>query len=224
MIPDSNLMALRSSLPWIFLGWLTLAVSVALWAYSPETEAGALFVSRTTIGAVGSGMILMGLLLLARGRIANRYSHWLVIAFAAWLVEFTLRLSSILNENIDGVALRWLFSSTSCMAMGPGVLWLWDSLRPKGQGKLWVRSTRLFCVQLCAALSLVIAGFTHGVGALDAYHQVRELFSVLPGHALTWLVFAGPYCYLFLVIRQTARCVDKRTSPTEFLHGPPVRK
>lgn len=219
MIHDSNLLALRAGLPWVFLGLLGLGVSLGLWVFEPEREVGTLVAVRDTMGAVASGTCLMGLFLLARGRIARRFGGWLVLAFLAWLVEFTFRLSGLLLPQFDGVAVRWLAAATAGASLGPGILWLWDRRVPAGQRKLWVRSSRFFALQLCAALSLWIASRTHDMTTLAVYRRFLDATPAGLGHALSWALFVGPYAYLILAIRRSARSVDARANITEVLHG-----
>ena len=219
MIHDSNLQALRAGLPWIFLGFLGLAMSMGVWLLAPGSERGAIVTTSHTMGAVGSGLFLLGLLQFARARVARRFSGYLVFAFVAWLVEFTLRLNELVREGFDVSALRWLAAASSCAALSRGAIWLWDRNVPKFQRETWRTTGRLFAVQICASVSLWIASVANDLSALEVYWHIIDAIPLGFGEALVWLIFAGPYVHLFVSIRRTARCVDSRVSVTEMLHG-----
>lgn len=219
MIHDSNLQALRSGLPWIFLGFIGLALSLGLWLISPGSEQGAFLTTSNTLGAAGSGLFLLGLLQLARGRVARCFSGALLFAFAAWVAEFSLRMTELVSEDFDGAGLRWLSAALACTALGRGVIWLWDRNVPDSQRETWRRTSQLFAIQICAALSLCIASATHDMSTLAVYRRVTDAIPFGIGVGLVWLIFAGPYVHLYVSVRRTARCVNSRTSVTEMLHA-----
>ncbi len=217
MIHDSNLLALRSGLPWIFLGLLSLATSMGLWLVAPEGARGILVTTSDATGAVGSGMFLMGLLLLARGRIARRLSPFLVFAFAAWVSEFVLRMSRLVGGEFDSAALRWLCAAFACAALSRGMIWIWDRNIPEGQVETWTRTGQVFAVQVCAGLSLLIASSANDLTTLAVYRRIID--AVPLSSALVWLLIVAPYAHLLVSIRRTAKCVDSRVKVTEVLHG-----
>ena len=218
-VHDSNRIALRAGLPWVFLGLLGSGLALALWAWDPDRETGPLAALRDTLGAVASGTCLFGFFLLARGRIARRFNGWLVLAFFAWLVEFCGRLTGLLVAEFDAVALRWLCAAAAGLALGPGVLGLWDRNVPPGQVELWTRATRFFAVQTCAAVSLWIAAWAHDASSIEVYRRFLAWMPLGSGHAVSWVLFVGPFAYLLVAIRRSARWVDARASITEVLHG-----
>ena len=90
---DSNRRALRASLPLLLGGFLLLAVAAALVAVPsadalrPLVERLHLDLAATVVGALGSGLMLVGAAQIARAKIAGCYSLWLLAFFALWLGE-----------------------------------------------------------------------------------------------------------------------------------------
>jgi hypothetical protein len=235
MIADTNRRALRAALPWLFVGFLLLTFSIALWLLDQVPEdhwLAALPIGRANVvcGLLGSAAFLVGMIQLARALIRSRPSLALLAAVALWAVELVLRIHSAVSSPVDAagapiesteprgeLGARLLLAAGAMIALCSGMIWIWGSGSPRAPRAIWRGARRLFLAQLCAYSSLYVAALVHDRGLYEVFEDVRARVPLGLGWPLTWLVFALPFAALFLALKQTVAHAARRQSVAEIL-------
>lgn len=237
MIADTNRRALRSALPWLFVGYLLLAFSIGFWLLEYVTPAS--FVADVDRGAAvcgiaGSACIGVGLVQLARALVSAQPSPALLLAFVFWTIELALRIrafgttaqSAPSGAGADGAALalppvdplagvRLLLACATMIALATGMIWIFGSRMPRAPRDIWRNTRRAFAAQICGYLSLYVAAWWHARSARVVFEEVAA--SIPLGWAIAWVLFAGPYALLFLALKATVRHANRRQSAAEIL-------
>jgi hypothetical protein len=201
MAYESSRRALRGAILPILGGFLLMIVSVALWAAS--TDVRAIEVAAQIVGALGSGVLLMGALHLARASIDGRPSAWLLAFFVFWLAELALRLWTMagVEDPVRLRAVRILIGAAAMVSFASGVRRIWP------EGRTWSVTRWLFALQLTAVAGLTLTGVPAPGESLAA-----QSFK-----AAAWLAFALPYAHLILSIRRTVRWLSGGDTVAEIL-------
>jgi hypothetical protein len=186
--------ALRSALPPLFGGLALLAVSVVLFTTWPGVPA-------SVIGALGSGLLLIGAWQLARARVEGAASFALVAFFWLWLGELVLRLWTFAGagDPVRLLVLRAVLAAAALVGLSTGLLGIWRD------GDTWDRTRALFVFQLACIGAAFLVGLP-GAGGDNPTVQ-----------AVSWVIFVGPYAHLLFSLRRTARWVAARESVAEIL-------
>jgi hypothetical protein len=221
MSRDTNRNALRSGLPWAYLGFVVLVASIGLWLF----DAGALLKAlhpgtvSALLGVLGSVLFGVGLWAFARGRIARRTSPWLWVALFLWAGELVLRLRALLvgtgaadsgtagaaRASFDG--LRLLLVGGAMVALANGVLWLWRDRASDGVRLTWGATRVFFLLQVALV----------GLAAAAPSAQLEEHLGQRVWLVLAWIAFAAPWIALYAALRRTMRELGRQETPTEFL-------
>ncbi len=235
MIADTNRRALRAALPWLFVGFLLLTFSIALWLVDQAPSehwvaALPLGGANAACGMLGSAAFLVGMLLLARALIRSRPSLALITALVLWIGEFALRVVSSVSSSVDAAGIsverevpraelgaRLVLAAGAMIALCSGMIWIWGSGSPRAPRPIWRGARRLFIAQLCAYSSLYVAALVHGRGLYEVFEDVRSRVPLGLGWPLVWLVFALPFAALFLALKQTVAHAARRQSVAEIL-------
>lgn len=217
---DSNRRALRASLPLLLGGFALLAIATALVAVPaadllrPLVERLQFETLSAVLGALGSGLMLVGAAQLARAKIAGRYSLALLAFFALWLGEFLVRawMMASVEARFDLLLLRLLLAACSMVALSTGMTWIWDRNAPRNLLVSWRRTRGLFLFQLVVAPALALSGVvTAGGAGGDGTHELNTMGAAL------WLAFIIPYAHLLASLRRSVIGVSQRESVAEFL-------
>jgi hypothetical protein len=235
MIADTNRRALRAALPWLFVGFLLLTFSIALWLVDQapaEHWLAALPIGRANVvcGFLGSAAFLVGMVQLARALIRSRPSLALLAAVLLWAIEFALRIHSAVTTSVDAagapvdapepsgeLGARLVLAAGAMIALCSGMIWIWGSGSPRAPRAIWRSARRLFIAQLCAYSSLYVAASVHARGFYEVFEDVRSRVPLGLGWPLVWLVFALPFAALFLALKQTVAHAARRQSVAEIL-------
>ena len=198
MAHETSQRALRAALPPLFAGLLCLALSLGLWAL--PALPGLASALPPVIGAVGSGLVLVAALTLARTRLAGRPVPPFTVFFAFWLGELTLRLWSVTTaaDPFPLLAARLPLAALAMVALATGMRRVW----PKGRS--WSVTRALFVLQLLGLAGIALLGAPEG----DASATLR---------AAAWLGFVAPYAHLLVSLRRTVRWLAARESVAEIL-------
>lgn len=234
MIADTNRRALRSSLPWLFVGYLLLAFSIGLWLLEYASPANLLVEldrGAAICGIAGSACIGIGIGHLARAMVSAQPSPALWLALALWIGELVLRVRAfgapaVAAAEGSGAALplppvdplagvRLLLASATMIALATGMIWIFGSRMPRAPRDIWRNARRAFAAQVCGYLSLYVAAWWHARSARDVFEEV--VASVPLGWAIAWILFAGPYAVLFLALKATVRHANRRQSVADIL-------
>jgi hypothetical protein len=202
MAHETSQRALRAALPPLFAGFFFLALSVGLWAWpsQPELVSRAAPILGGVLGAVGSGLVLVAALTLARIRLAGRPVPPFSIFFALWLGELALRLWTLASDSdpFGLLAARLPLAALALTAMAAGMLRVWP------RGRTWSLTRGLFLLQLVGLLWIALLGAPGG----DASPTLRSL---------AWIGFVLPYAHLIVSLRRTVRWVTAKESVAEIL-------
>jgi hypothetical protein len=193
MAHETSQRALRAALPPLFAGFFLLAVSVGLWAWPSQPA----LVARAApiLGAVGSGLMLVAALTLARIRLAGRPVPPFTVFFALWLGELALRLWTLAS---DADPFGLLAARLPLAAMAAGMLRVWPA------GRTWSVTRALFLLQLLGLAGIALLGAPEG----GAGPTLR---------AVAWIGFVLPYAHLVVSLRRTVRWVAAKESVAEIL-------
>lgn len=235
MIADTNRRALRTALPWLFVGFLLLTFSIGLWLVDLVPADHWLAILRlgragSACGFLGSACFLVGLLLLSRAWIGARPSLALLSALALWMTEFALRVYSAASSPVDAadstdvpsapeaaVGLRLIVASGAMIALCSGMIWIWGHHSPRAPRAIW-RSTRwFFSAQLLSILSLYVASFVHSRSVHVVFEELRASVPLGLGWPVVWLVFAGPFVCFFVALKETVAHTARRQSVADIL-------
>jgi succinate dehydrogenase hydrophobic anchor subunit len=198
---ESSRRALRGATLPLLGGFLLMIVSIGLWVASTGIEAvGTL---SNVLGALGSGVLLMGALRLARVSIAGRPSFWLIGFFLFWLGELVLRLWALagVEDPLRLRAIRILIGAAAMICLSSGVRKIWTD------GVTWSATRWLFALQITAVAGLTVSGVPKPSDSLLG--QTIQ--------AAIWLAFAVPYAHVILSIRRTVRWLSGSDTVAEIL-------
>jgi len=194
MAQETSQRELRAALPALFAGFLCLAVSVGLGAlpWAPD-------LASAVIGAVGSGLLLVAALTLARTRLVGRPVAPFTIFFALWLGELTLRLWTLATgtDPFPLIAARLPLAALAMVALASGMLRVWP------EGRTWSATRALFVAQLLGLAGIALLGLP------------GEVSPAL--RAAAWLGFVSPYAHVLASLRRTVRWLARRESVAEIL-------
>lgn len=216
---DSHRQALRAGAP-----WLVLALGALFAAHGTPALLGPLSSNppawteraASLVGLIGSAAMLIGLMQLARARVAGRRHPALALAFGAWVAEFVARLAP-LNGSSSGpklwIAIQLVSSSAAMWFAASGVAWILRAQQAGGAVAPWRRAKRAFAALTLATCALVAISAALGPEA----DLAQRLHSVPLGPALAWLAFAAPWLLLALAVRSSLRWLGRVRSTAEIL-------
>lgn len=170
----------------------------------------------TLVGLIGSAAMLIGLMQLARARVAGRRHPALALAFGAWAAEFVARLAPLNGATSGGAvwsAIQLVSSSAAMWFAASGVAWILRAQQAGGAIAPWRRTKRAFAALTLASCALVALSAALGPDS-ELWMRVR---SAPLGPALAWLAFATPWLLLALAVRSSLRWLGRVRSTAEIL-------
>jgi hypothetical protein len=208
---DTRRRALRSALPALLVGFMVWMASVGIHALAgidfARSLAERLALERVAavVGALASGIVLVGAAQLARARLTNRPIPSALAFFALWLAELVLRLWMLATgeESFDVLALRVLLANLAMVSLSRAMLVIHPTAGRAPRS--WLLTQRGFGLQLCLGVLLAIALRT-GLLAPSA-----------PLSAALWLLLIAPYVHAYLSLQRTARELAATETVAEFL-------
>ena len=219
MALETHRRALRSGLPRIVAALVLLGLSIAVPALSdplgvslPVWAARAVWAT----GAFGSGAMLMGLLELARARVAGRASLQLSAAFLLWCAELALRLWRASLEPADGEVegfLELLCANAAMLSLCGGMAWLLRARLAQREAATWRLPRILF-----GLLLLMVAVLAVWVRFADL-ELAPEPATLAAKAVALWLLFLAPWAALVRALRATVRFASRAQSTAEILTG-----
>jgi hypothetical protein len=222
MLADTNRRALGASLPWLSLGLAAMLAAFgaralfALSYFSKWIDRAAVANSARIGELVGAAIFLIGLLILARGRIAGRLSFWALSAAILWVGQMGLELIAFGGRS-DLDAMRLFFAAGTGIGLSSAVPWMLDRSQSRDRLAIWRSARAVFALQLALLFVVPLVALLRK----RAWNEnAASLFVDEPMLlAIAWLAFAGPWTVAFIALRRTARWSQRRETLGDLLRG-----
>jgi len=203
-------------MPWTFLGFVLLVLSILLWVaftllprldadFSPVSY---LEVTGRILGLLGAGLFALGLSTFARARRAGPGGRWLDVALILWFAELGLRIVWLVGtEHVADftAGLRVALIAGAIVALASWMSAVWRNDKVSRVRTSWGVTRIAFLLQIA------------GVALLASVPGAATWIPERLWFAAVWIAFVAPWVVLYFALRSTMRELGRQHSLADVL-------